>query len=70
MNFYRLLWLASLLVPIFGAVIGIRAASIVVRDNLDEFISDIRRQSLWATWAAIASSIAAILSAIVNWHVN
>jgi len=68
MSFTHVLWLASLTIPIVGAVVGVRAACIEVRDNVDAFIDDIKRQSRWATWAAVLSSISALLGAVVNWN--
>jgi hypothetical protein len=51
----------------FGVVaagIGVRAATVHVRDNLDAFISDLHRQSSWASWAATMAACSAILQAI------
>jgi len=64
----HLLWLTSLIIPIIGAVVGLRASRIEVRDSLDDFINDIKRQSLWTTWVAIITSMGAVVSAAVNWH--
>jgi hypothetical protein len=64
----NVLWVLGLLVPVAGAIIGIRAATIEVRDNIDAFIGDIRRQSRWATYAAVASCLGTVLSAFANWH--
>jgi hypothetical protein len=40
-----------------GLVAGVRAATVPVRDNIDEFIGDLHRQG---RWAAIAASLAAV----------
>jgi hypothetical protein len=48
-----------------SAVIGIYAAlGIDVRDNMDAFISDLRRQSQWAAWAAAAAGVSVLAQAI------
>jgi hypothetical protein len=42
-----------------AAVLGVRAATVTVGDNMDGFIGDIQRQGRWASWAAVANAIAA-----------
>jgi len=42
---------------VIAVLVGLRSATVEVRDNLDEFIGDLRRQGRWATWAAIAAAI-------------
>jgi hypothetical protein len=37
--------LAALTVSGLAAILGVRAATIVIRNNLDEFINDLQRQS-------------------------
>jgi hypothetical protein len=52
---------------VFGVVaagFGIRAATVHVRDDMDAFIGDLHRQSLWASWAATMAACSAILQAI------
>lgn len=39
-----------------GLIIGVRAATIPVRDSMDDFIGDLRRQG---RWALITASLAA-----------
>ena len=51
---------SRLLVVGFGLV----AANIEIRNNMDAFISDLSRQSYWASMAAIFAAIAAMLQAI------
>lgn len=46
-----------------AALLGVRAATIVVRDNIDEFIGDLQRQGQWASYAAVAAAIATALQA-------
>jgi hypothetical protein len=46
-----------------GAVLALCAARIKVRNSIDDFITDLGRQSRWTTYAALASCIAAGLSA-------
>jgi hypothetical protein len=60
-------WLStlSILVGIAGTLFALRAAMTVVRDNQDEFIGDIKRQSRWATYAALAGCISAGLNAVL-----
>ena len=49
---------------LIGAAFGLRAATVHVRDSLDQFIGDIQRQSRWATYTAIAATISATLQAL------
>ncbi|WP_210482909.1 hypothetical protein [Microvirga antarctica] len=44
-----------------AAVLGVKAATVTVRDDQDEFIGDLGRQGRWAAWAAVANAIAAAL---------
>lgn len=54
----------ALVIGVAGALLGIRAATVTIRDNQDAFISDLKRQSRWATYAAIAAAVAASLQAL------
>jgi hypothetical protein len=54
----------SIISSVVAAGLGIRAASVVVRDSLDDFISDISRQGRWASWAAVAAGVSVVLQAI------
>lgn len=49
---------------LIAAGLGIRAATIHVRDNLDEFIGDIHKQGKWASWAAVAAGASVVLQAV------
>jgi hypothetical protein len=42
-----------------AAVLGVRAATVDVRDNMDKFMEDLQRQGRWASWAAVANAAAA-----------
>jgi hypothetical protein len=64
MTFRTWLTIAAVIAGVVGAVLGLYAATIDVRDNIDAFMSDIHRQSEWAAWAAVAGCVAAVLSAI------
>jgi hypothetical protein len=44
-----------------AALLGARAASIKVRDNVDEFIDDLHKQRRWTSFAAIAAAVCAAL---------
>jgi hypothetical protein len=46
-----------------AAILGVRAATITVRDNIDEFINDLQRQGRWASGAAVAAAFATALQA-------
>jgi len=53
----------SMFVGILGAAVGLRAATVVVRDNIDVFIGDIRTQSRWATYTAGLAILLSLLQA-------
>jgi hypothetical protein len=55
---------AALAVAFLAAAFGIRAATVHVRDDQDNFISDIHRQSWWTTLTAITAAVSVILQAI------
>ncbi len=63
-TFRTWLSIAAVIASVVGAVLALYAANIDVHDNIDAFMSDIRRQSEWAAWAAAAGCVAAGLSAI------
>lgn len=50
--------IAGLVMSGVAAMLGVRAATIEVRNNLDEFINDLQRQGRWASMAAVAAAIA------------
>jgi len=54
---------AALAMSGIAALLGVRAATIVVRDNIDEFINDLWKQGRWASAAAVAAAIATALQA-------
>jgi hypothetical protein len=57
-------WLA-IGAALVSAAVGLYAAlGIDVRDNMDAFISDLRKQSQWAAWAASAAGISVLAQAI------
>lgn len=58
--FHAVQW-AAVLCGLLSAALSVRAATVEVRNNLDEFMNDIRRQSRWATWSAVATSATAVL---------
>jgi hypothetical protein len=49
---------------VVAAGLGIRAATVNVRDNIDEFMNDLKRQGRWASWAAVAAGISVVLQAL------
>jgi hypothetical protein len=55
---------AAIAAGIIGTALGLWAANIEVRDNLDAFMDDIRRQSWWASLAATLAAIATVLQAL------
>ncbi|RWP57401.1 MAG: hypothetical protein EOR07_31215 [Mesorhizobium sp.] len=54
----------SILSSLIAAGLGIRAATCVIRDSLDDFMSDIARQGRWASWAAVAAGLSVVLQAL------
>lgn len=46
-----------------GCRLGIRAATIVIRNSMDDFMADISRQGRWASWAAVAAGVSVVLQA-------
>ena len=51
-------------VSLVGALIAFRGSVIAIRNSIDDFMDDLKRQSRWATWAALAGCVAAGLSAV------
>jgi hypothetical protein len=47
-----------------AALLGVRAATVEVRDNIDVFIADLQRQGRWASYAAVAAALATALQAV------
>lgn len=54
----------SIVTSLVAAALGIRAATIPIRDSIDDMIPDIGRQGKWASWAAVAAGISVVLQAI------
>ena len=54
---------AALAMSALAAILGVRAATIIVRDNVDEFINDLQRQGRWASGAAVAAALATAFQA-------
>jgi multisubunit Na+/H+ antiporter MnhG subunit len=52
-----------IVVSLIGAFIALRGSMIVIRNSMDDFMDDLKRQSRWATWAALAGCVAAGLTA-------
>jgi hypothetical protein len=55
---------AALLVGLVAAGFGIRAATVHVRNELENFIPDIHRQSWWTTLTAVTAALSVILQAL------
>ncbi len=55
---------AVIIIGFIAVGCGLWAASIGIRNSQDDFISDLHRQGLWASLAAIAAAVAAVLQAI------
>lgn len=47
-----------------AAGLGIRAANVIVRDTIEDFIVDIGNQSRWASYAAFAAGASVFLQAV------
>lgn len=54
---------SAIILGIATAGLGLKAASIEIRNNLDEFVNDMRRQGRWVRWTAIAALLTAAASA-------
>jgi len=53
----------SVLSGVIAAGFGVAASRVHVRNEIDHFMSDIHRQSWWASLAATAAAFSAILQA-------
>jgi uncharacterized membrane protein len=53
-----LLTIAALIATMVSAMLGLRAATTNVRENLETFMLDLQRQGRWSGWAAVANAIA------------
>jgi hypothetical protein len=54
----------AIVISCVGALVALRGSVIKIRNSMDDFIDDLRRQSRWATRAALAGCVAAGLSAV------
>lgn len=64
---------AAIVMSIVAAGFGVMAATVVVRENQDEFIRDLQKQGQWAALAAVAAALSAGLQALqtllpLYWH--
>lgn len=53
----------SIISSLVAAGLGIRAATILVRDSMDHFIADLQRQGRWAGWAAAMAALSVMFQA-------
>jgi hypothetical protein len=60
----------SIIVSLAAAFLGVRAATVKVRDNQDKFISDLQRQGRWAGCAAAAAAISTVIQAAQHFLSN
>ncbi|RUV88804.1 MULTISPECIES: hypothetical protein [unclassified Mesorhizobium] len=60
------MWLPylSIVTSFVAAALGIRAATIPIRDSLDDMMPDIGRQGKWASWAAVAAGASVVLQSL------
>ncbi|RWQ54660.1 hypothetical protein [Mesorhizobium sp.] len=54
----------AIVTSLAAACLGIRAATISVRDSMDHFISDLQRQGRWAGWAAAMAAVSVAFQAV------
>lgn len=54
----------AILSSVVAAMLGIRAATVKVRDSVDEFIGDLQQQGRWASGAAVAAGVSVLLQAL------
>lgn len=54
---------ASIVAGVVAGFLAVAAARVEIRDNIDMFMSDIHRQGTWASYAALAAAVAALLQA-------
>jgi hypothetical protein len=45
----NLLSSASIVISLLATALGVRAATVTIRDNQDKFIADLQRQGRWAS---------------------
>jgi hypothetical protein len=56
--------IGAIVASLIAALLGIRAATVKVHDNIDRFIADLHRQGRWAACAALAAAIATVLQIV------
>jgi hypothetical protein len=56
-------WLAIAL-SAAATVCGLKAATVKVRDSIDDFIGDLRRQGRWAAAAAVGAALAVVAQVV------
>jgi hypothetical protein len=61
---------AALILSAIATVLGIRAATIKVRDSMDHFIVDLRKQGRWTAFAAVAAAAATAIQIIQHYWAN
>ncbi|ESX26505.1 hypothetical protein X765_22040 [Mesorhizobium sp. LSHC440B00] len=54
----------SIATSVVAARLGIRAATIPIRDSIDDMMPDIGRQGKWASWAAVAAGLSVLLQSL------
>lgn len=54
----------SIAFSVVAASLGIRAATVEVRNSQDDFIDDLKRQGRWASWAAVAAAASVVLQSL------
>lgn len=54
----------SILASFVAAALGIRAANVIIRDSIDDFMVDIGRQNRWASYAAVAAGASVFLQSV------
>lgn len=59
MTMIEILTVTTTVLAAASAILGMRIAMIEIRDNTDEFINDLHRQSRWQKWSAVVNLIAA-----------
>jgi hypothetical protein len=53
-----------LLFALVAALLGLKAATMPVRDSMDDFMADLRKQGRWTSFAAGAAAVSVLAQAI------
>lgn len=53
--------LLAIVLAAVAALVAVRAATVRVRDSVDDFMSDLQRQGRWNAAAAILNALASVL---------